>query len=161
LVGFSDGGEYELIMAGLEPTAAKSLLTWGACGQIAAPPPMYDAMEHLIDHAERPMQGFAEYLKATYGEANARVMTQTFGRALRAINAAGGDVSLSLAPKVTCPALLITGEHDFLAPPALVSTIASTIPGAEFVEAKGASHQVHAEQPEWLVRTITEWLGKH
>jgi pimeloyl-ACP methyl ester carboxylesterase len=122
---------------------------------------MYDAMEHLIDHAENPMQGFAEYMKATYGEQNARVMTRTLGRALREINAAGGEVSLSLAPNIACPALLITGEQDFLAPPALVTAIASAIPHAEFVEAKGASHQVHAEQPEWLARTIAEWIEKH
>ena len=34
VVGFSDGGEYALVMAALDPSAVKSVVTWGAAGQI-------------------------------------------------------------------------------------------------------------------------------
>ena len=55
---------------------------------------------------------------------------------------------------------LIAGEHDFLATPALVSDMANAIPKGEFLEAKGASHPVHLEQPAWLIETIVGWLSK-
>jgi pimeloyl-ACP methyl ester carboxylesterase len=55
---------------------------------------------------------------------------------------------------------LITGEHDFLATPALVSDMARAIPQGEFLEAKGANHDVHHEQPAWLTETVADWLSK-
>ena len=160
LVGFSDGGEYSLLMAALEPDAARSVVTWGAGGRLPDAPHLAEAMVHMIDSPPPPMQGFAEYLKAAYGEAGARVMTQTFGAALGAIMKAGGDISRSRAGEIACPALLITGEHDMFAPPPLVSETASAIRGAEFIEVKGASHPIHHEQGDWLVQTITGWLAK-
>ena len=99
-------------------------------------------------------------MKATYGEENARAMVKSFSAALLAIMKAGGDISRSRAADIACPALLITGEHDFLAPPALVSEMAHAMPHGEFLEAKGASHPVHHEQPEWLVETVVGWLSK-
>ncbi len=62
---------------------------------------------------------------------------------------------------VRCPTLLITGEHDFLATPALVTDMAQAIPNGEFLEAKDASHAVHHDQPSWLTKTVVGWLSKH
>lgn len=161
MVGFSDGGEYGLLMAGLDSGAVRSLVAWGAAGSLGTSPQFADAMEHMIDNPIPPMLEYSAYLKATYGEENARVMTQSAGRAFRqVIESRGGDISRSLAAKMTCPALLITGEHDFLATPALVAALASAMPHAEFVEAKGASHAVHHEQPKWLEHAVTGWFAQ-
>jgi valacyclovir hydrolase len=161
LVGFSDGGEYELLMAALRPDAVRSIVTWGSVGSVPNAPEMADAMSMLIDDPIPPLSDFSAYLTGAYGESNARVMTQSFGTALRAIMDAGGDISRSRAADISCPALLITGEHDFLATPALVSDMARAIPQGEFLEAKGASHDVHHEQPAWLTETVADWLSKH
>ncbi len=162
LVGFSDGGEYELLMAALKPDAVRSLATWGAAGSLGTHAEMTDMMATVVDSPIPPMEEFSQYMKSTYGEDNARTMTQSTAKALRTIiEEKGGDISISRAGNISCPALLVTGENDFLASPALVSELARTIPNAEFVEAKGASHQVHLEQPEWLINTITSWLAKH
>lgn len=160
LVGFSDGGECVLVMAALRPAAVRSLVTWGSAGSLGDNLPMADAMATLIDDPIPPMRDFSAYMKTTYGEANARVMTQSAARTFRQIMEAGGDVSRSRAGSITCPALLITGEHDFLAPPALVASMARAIPNGEFLQATGGSHAVHHEQPAWLVETITDWLAK-
>jgi valacyclovir hydrolase len=160
LAGFSDGGEYALVMAEQRPAAVRSLVTWGAAGSTGTNLEMAEMMMTVVDQPIPLMAGFSEYLKATYGEANARVMTQSAGRSFRAIMEAGGDISRSRAGESACPALLITGEHDFLATPALVSDMAAAIPGGEFLEAKGASHDVYAEQPEWLTQTVVGWLGR-
>lgn len=160
LVGFSDGGEYGLLMAALKPDAIRSLVTWGSAGSLGNNVEMADAMYTLIDNPIPPMAAFSARMKDAYGEENARVMTQSFGKTLRSVIEAGGDISRSLAPRIACPALLITGENDFLATPALVSDMANAIPGAEYVEAKGATHPIHHEQPAWLVETIVTWLAK-
>jgi valacyclovir hydrolase len=160
LVGFSDGGEYALLMAALKPNAVRSIVTWGSAGSLGTNVQMADAMATLVDDPIPPMTDFSAYMKSTYGEANARVMTQTAATSFRTIMEAGGDISRSRAASISCPALLITGEHDFLATPALVSDMAGAIRGGEFLEAKGASHPVHHEQPEWLVETIAGWLAK-
>lgn len=160
IVGFSDGGEYALIMAANEPSAVSSLATWGSAGQIPDMPEMAEAMSNLIDAPIPPMQEFSSHMKATYGEANARTMCRSFGAALSSIMKAGGDLSRSKAANIECPALLITGEHDFLATPARVRELAAAIPAGEFVEAKGASHPVHLEQPDWLIATVTSWLAR-
>jgi len=161
LIGFSDGGEYALLMASLKPSIAHSVVTWGAGGFLIEAPGMLDGFYNLIDSPTPPFQRFADYMKATYGEPNARVMAQSESRALRAIIEAGGDISRSRATSISCPALLMTGEHDFLAPPTLVSETAKLIRQAQFVEVKNAGHAIHAERPEWLAETIVDWLGRH
>ena len=161
VVGFSDGGEYGLVMAATEPSAVKSLATWGAAGTIPNLPHMADAISNLIDAPIPPMQEFSSYMKSAYGEANARAMTNSFGQNLLVMMTEGSDISRSRAGSISCPALLIAGENDFFATPALVSDMASAMPNAEYVEAKDAGHPIHHEQPEWLIATITDWLAKH
>ena len=160
LVGFSDGGEYALVMAALKPAAVRSVATWGAAGSLGDNAMMADAFYNVVDDPPPPMSDFSAYLKQMYGEANARVMTQSAATAFRGIISAGGDISRARAASISCPALLITGEHDFLATPALVQDMVGAMPNAEYVEAKGASHPVHHEQPDWLIATITNWLAK-
>jgi len=159
VVGFSDGGEYALVMAELEPAAVRSIVTWGAAGKLAAPQ-FVEAFGQVVDNPIPPMKEYSEYLKGAYGEENARLTVQSAAKALQAMIDAGGDISRERAGEITCPALLITGEHDFLAPPGAVSEMAGAMQRAEFIEAKGASHTVHHEQPDWLVKTVTDWLAK-
>lgn len=160
LVGFSDGGECALLMAATRPEAVRSLVTWGAAGSLGTNIELADAMTRLIDDPIPPMVGFAEFLKAAHGEEHARIMTRSAGQSFRTIMEAGGDISRSRAGQITAPALLITGEHDFLATPQLVASMAAAIPNGTFMQADGASHPVHHEQPEWLVRTVVDWLGE-
>ena len=131
LVGFSDGGEYELLMAALEPNTVRSLVTWGSAGSLGNNLEMADAMSTIVDDPIPPMRDFSAYMKAAYGEANARVMTRSFAKSLRAIMEAGSDISRSRAASISCPALLIGGEHDFIAPPALVSDMAGAMQNAQ------------------------------
>jgi valacyclovir hydrolase len=161
LVGFSDGGEDALLMATLDPGRALSVVTWGAAGQVVAPPEMLDALARLVDDPIDRLKPLAAYLVDAYGADNARVMTASFADALRSIVDSGGDVSRSRAALATCPALLITGTYDQFCPPDLVREMAEAIPGGEFLEAPGAGHDVHQSQPDWLVSTVVDWLGDH
>jgi valacyclovir hydrolase len=162
LMGFSDGGDISLLMAALTPGVARSVITWGAAGVLNDPSgQLREAMYNVVDHPIPPLQEFRDYLVSTYGEANARAMTQSVVGALNDIIAAGGELSRSKAGNITCPALLIAGDHDIFAPPALASELAARVRRAEVLVAEGAEHNVYAERPEWLTYTILDWLGKH
>ena len=66
-----------------------------------------------------------------------------------------------MADSITCPALLITGEHDMFAPPPLVQQLAARIPHAETHIVEDAGHDVQNSHPDWLARTILGWLESH
>ena len=161
LVGFSDGGEYALLMSVLRPDAVRSVVAWGSAGSLPDAPELTEAFASLVDDPIPPLAEFSAYMKAAYGESGARVMAQSEAAAMRAIMEAGGDISRSHAASIICPALLITGEDDFLATPALVSDMARAISLGEFVEAKGAGHAVHHDRPAWLSETVVGWLSNH
>ena len=162
LLGFSDGGEVSVLVAALAPAAARSVVTWGAAGTLSDPDRRLRwALANVVDDPIPPLQGFRDSLIATYGEANARAMTRSAAGAIGAIIARGGDVSVSRAGAITCPVLLIAGEHDPFAPPALVSRLAAAIPGAEMVHVEGAGHDIHHSHAAWLTRTILDWVGKY
>lgn len=159
LIGFSDGGEVALLVAEQRPDLVRAIATWGALGKIVEPPGMFDAMANLIDAPIPPLEGFAAYMKATYGEENARVMTRSLAEAMRGMVASGGDISWSRASEIRCPVLLIAGQHDFLATPTLVEELAERIEGGCFLLAEGAGHDVYGERPEWLQETLQTWLS--
>ncbi len=162
LLGYSDGGEVELLMAAFTPEIARSLVTWGAAGALSeAQRPVLDAIDTVIDTPVESLQGFSDYLKTRYGEANARVMTHNVVGAWRAIIEGGGDISLSKAGSITCPVLLIAGEHDPFATPALLSQLAARLRTASILEVEGVGHGVYDERPEWLTQTILDWLKRH
>lgn len=161
LVGFSDGGDVALLMAVMRPGAVRSVVAWGAAGQLVVPPGMLEAFYQLVDDPIPPLRDFAEYLKLTYGEDNARAMTHSEANALRAIIEAGGDLSRSQASGITCPVLLLTGEHDPFCPPALAAGLAQEIPRGEFVRVDDVGHDVHTARPEWLAETVTRWLVRY
>jgi valacyclovir hydrolase len=162
LMGFSDGGDISLLMAALQPEVARSVTAWGAAGVLSDPSgQLREAMYNVVDHPIPPLQGFRDYLVSAYGEANARAMTQSVVAAISDIIKGGGDVSRSKAGAIACPVLLIAGEHDIFAPPALTSELAAHIRTVQALVAEGSEHGVHHDRPEWLAHTILDWLGKH
>ena len=162
LIGFSDGGEISLLMAALTPGVVRSVVTWGAAGVLNDPSgQLRQAMYNIVDNPIPPLQGLRDFLVATYGEANARAMTQSHVDAVSEIIKGGCELSRSKAGIITCPVLLIAGEHDMFAPPALASQLAARIRTAETLVAEGAEHNVYGDRPEWLTQTILAWVGKH
>jgi pimeloyl-ACP methyl ester carboxylesterase len=161
LVGFSDGGEEALLMAALQPARALSVVTWGAAGQVVASPQMLRGLAHLLDDPVDELKPLAAYLAEKYGVDEARIMAGSWAQALTAVIDAGGDISASMAGRISCPALLITGTHDPFCPPELVREMAEAVPRATFVEAVGSTHDVHLSHGGWLVSTVATWLADH
>jgi pimeloyl-ACP methyl ester carboxylesterase len=161
LAGFSDGGEEALLMAALEPHRALSVLTWGAAGRMNGSEDQVAAVARVMDDPTEELRPLAAYLAQAYGPAQARVMTATWADAMRTIIADGGDISRSMARRITCPALLITGTYDRFCPPDQVREMAEAIPRGEFREAAEAGHDVHVSHQQWLTSAMTDWLGSH
>ncbi len=163
LMGFSTGGEVSLLMAALTPGVARSVVTWGAAGVLNDPSgQLRETMYHVVDHPTPPLEQFRDSLISTYGEANARAMTQSVVAAMSdIIKQRGGELSRSKADTITCPVLLIAGEHDIFAPPVLASELAARIRAAEVLVAEGTEHHRYMDRPEWLTDTILDWVGKH
>jgi valacyclovir hydrolase len=161
LVGYSDGGEYALLMAAIEPIAVRSVVTWGAGGQLPSSPDMADWFHDLVDEPPPPLKAYSDYLREMYGEAEARLMAQSVARVWRAMIEAGGDISRSRARDIACPVKLIVGVHDDFVPLPLAEEMARAVQRGQLDVVDDADHGVHHTHREWLVQTIVDWLAKN
>ena len=72
VIGFSDGGEIALLMAKMRPDSVRSVVAWGAGGQLVAPPGLLEAFYNLVDDPIPPLREFAEYLNTAHSPDDAR-----------------------------------------------------------------------------------------
>jgi valacyclovir hydrolase len=162
VLGFSDGGEVAVWQAILRPAQVISVVAWGVAG--ALDPALLAEVRALGTMLDAPRPDLAEWaaaLRAQEGEARARAMTTGWAAAAEAIMARGGDVSLSRAGAIRCPALIINGEGDTFNPPAAAHRLARAIPQGTALVAPGAGHAVHDDQPAWFFATVPTWLARH
>ena len=162
VIGHSDGGESALWMAALQPERIRSVVAWGAMGYIdKSLLSLLAVFESVVDEPIEPLKEYADLLKATYGRENARAMIKSFAEATRAIIEDGGDLARSRAGSISCPVLLISGEHDPFAPPPLIPGFTSAVRNVEVIEVPGAGHDVHRTHADWMAETILAWLAAH
>ncbi len=64
-------------------------------------------------------------------------------------------------PSLAVPTMVVHGELDALVPPENGRTIASRIPGAEFVLIPDANHLLMTDKPVEVADALTGWLGRH
>lgn len=162
LMGFSDGGEVALLLAALFPDLARSVVSWGAAGAGRDPDGSIALLFHdIIDHPAPDTESYRSYLVSTYGEDNARAMTQSFSEAIGAIIRNGGDISASKAGQITCPVLLMAGEDDMFVPEVLLDEFVAASKTTTAIRVPGAGHDVHNARKEWFLQTVTDWLAAH
>ena len=111
LLGFSDGGETALVAAGLAPDRFQSVAVWGAVGYFG--PEIRPAVQ-----VNYPATWMDEATKQLHGITDPDPIVLQWVQALKYMIDAGGDVSLSLAPNISAPVLLMLGEQDRLNPEA-------------------------------------------
>ena len=85
----------------------------------------------------------------------ARVPEATYRAALAALVAFDRRASL---PSIAVPTLVITGEHDTAAPPAVSQRLAQKIPRAALSILPGAGHLAPIEQPAAFARALDVFL---
>ena len=70
-------------------------------------------------------------------------------------------VTLALLEGIKIPTLVIAGDADLYAPPALMLRIADRIKGSQFVVFPDVGHSVWWEAPEKFNRTVLTFIAKH
>jgi len=68
------------------------------------------------------------------------------------------DDVVPLLPEISCPTLVMVGEHDFICGPVWNRPIAEGIPGARYVEFEGVGHFPQYEAPERSRTELFAWL---
>ena len=156
IMGYSDGGEVSLMAAGTQPERFRSVTTWGSVGYFGP------AMRPI---AQRSAGG--EFLRkdpelmARHGIVDAKRFVGGWIRATVNMIDSGGDVSLSLAPQVSAPVLLMLGENDTLNPEAFGQRWVQAAPDARLVMFENTGHPIHDERWEPFTAAVGPFLAEN
>ncbi len=150
IIGYSAGGEVALLAAGLAPERFLSAAVWGAVGYFGP------AMRPVIQ-ANYPATWMDEATKALHGITNPDPIVLQWVQALKYMVDSGGDVSLSLAPEIQCPVLLMLGERDRLNPIEYGQNFIDRTRDGQLVTFK-TKHGIHDEDWESFKRVLGGFL---
>ena len=70
-------------------------------------------------------------------------------------------LTFSLLETIAVPTLLLTGDADLYAPPAVLRLFAARIKSSESVIVPEVGHSTYWEQPEIFNKTVMAFIGKH
>lgn len=155
VVGHSMGGAVALALAARAPERVRGvvMLATGARLQMS---------RAVAVKAGEDFEGFLAAL-ATSG-APPMMISQLRESGARAVGAdllaASGWSALPLAQLVQAPVLLIAGERDRTAPPALLQELANALPRARLVVLEGAGHVLPVERPDDVAREIAAFAAE-
>ena len=140
LIGFSDGGEVSLILAGQHPERIVSCIAIGAVGN-------FGSELRSVFQRTYPGDWITEAEKQEHGFTDAAAFTRGWVRSTTRMIDAGGDISLSLAPNITCPLIIMLGKNDTLNPEHYGQRFVEKVAQGR-VEMFDCGHAVHDEQTE-------------
>lgn len=146
LLGFSDGGETALIMAGLAPERFRSCLAWGAVGYYG--PEMRPGVQSVY-----PGDWISEEIRTRNHITDVNTHVLSWAAAIEQMIDLGGDVALSLAPKMDLPVLMILGEEDRSNPKVCAQRAVDAMPNGQLLMLPGR-HSCHIEQPEAFLSAV-------
>lgn len=150
LLGYSDGGEVALIAAGKAPSRIASCIAIGAIGSFG--PDLRSVFQRSY-----PGDWITKQEKQEHGFTDAAKFTGAWVRATNRIIDAGGDISLSLAERVSCPLIIMLGKDDKLNPQAYGERFVARVPLGR-LEMFDCGHAVHDEAREEFYRLTIRHL---
>jgi valacyclovir hydrolase len=158
ILGYSDGGETAVLVAIERPDRAGSVVAWGTAGLLGAE--IASVADDYTDLCawETKRAGWRDQIIAQHGADSFEPIVLGWARAIQAMLAAGGDVSLARASTIRCPVLLINGEHDMGNPAHLARQLADRIPNCTFEIWPGLGHPVHQEAAERFNARVLQFL---
>ncbi|MBE2267170.1 MAG: alpha/beta hydrolase [Anaerolinea sp.] len=150
LLGYSDGGEVALIAAGFAPERCISVAVWGAVGY-------YGPAMRPVAQANYPATWMDEATKKLHGIDDPNPLVLEWIAAVKHLIDSGGDVSLSLAPNISAPVLLMLGEQDRLNPQEYGQNFIDRTPHGKLVMFK-TGHGIHQQDWEGFKRVVGDFL---
>jgi 3-oxoadipate enol-lactonase len=85
-----------------------------------------------------------------------QVLPSTYRRALEALVTFDRRANL---PLIRVPTLVVAGEHDRNAPPAMVRKMADAIAGSTYIEMRGIGHLQNLEAPDEFDGMVLNFLA--
>lgn len=150
LLGYSDGGEVALIAAGMEPARFISTVVWGAVGYYG--PSMRPLIQRMYP---------ADWVNIDdcllCGVKDPNLLVLGWINAVKHLIDAGGDVSLSLAERITCPVLMLLGHEDVLNPVEYARRTVERMPNGRLVIFP-CGHAVHEAEIEAFQTIVGSFL---
>jgi valacyclovir hydrolase len=150
ILGYSDGGEVALICAGMQPERFKSVIAWGAVGY-------YGPAMRPVAQRSYPPTWITEEDKRIHGITDPNAFALGWINAVKYMIDSGGDVSLSLAPNITCPLLLMLGDQDTLNPEEYGRAFVERTPNGKLVMFQ-CGHPIHRERWEEFQQVVGDFL---
>ncbi len=150
----------KLVLAGTSPSFGKPDGDWQRSFIAERTAPL-DAGQSMADLAARlvpEMAGPAALPEGLRLAAHCMglVSPATYRRALEALVTFDRRANLS---HIRVPTLLIAGEHDRNAPPAVMQKMAARIPGSTFIELAGVGHLQNLEAPDEFDGMLLNFLA--
>lgn len=153
LLGYSDGGEVALLLAGTAADRLRSVTVWGAVGFYG--PQMRPAAQRMF-----PATWITNEQKMLHGFDNADAFVLEWIQTVRRIIDSGGDLSLSLAGQMRAPLLLILGTQDRLNPVEYGQRLVDAAPDAR-LQTFECGHAIHDEAWTAFRTTVSAFLNTH
>jgi len=150
ILGYSDGGETALVATGLQPERFKSVAVIGAVGNFT--PAIRPRVQSMF-----PATWITEEDKQFHDFPDADAFILQWINAMKHIIDTGGDISLSLAPNITCPVLIMLGDKDTLNPAEYAHKFLERTPNGR-LEMFQCGHPVHQELWDEFQRIYGDFL---
>lgn len=150
LLGYSDGGEVALIAAGLQPQRFKAVMTIGSVGYFG--PAMRPVAQRMY-----PGDWITDEEMALHGIPDRKEFVLGWINAAKHMIDSGGDVSLSLADKITAPLLLMLGREDTLNPEEYGQRLIDRTPNGRLAMFD-CGHPIHDQQWEAFKEVVGKFL---
>ena len=151
MIGYSDGGEITLMCAGMQPERFASAASWGAVGYFG--PDMRPVAQRMIPGSGWMTDG--DVARHQLGDKDD--FAKQWVRATVHMIDSGGNVSVSLAPNITCPVLVMLGDQDTLNPASYAQVFLDKVKNGKLAMFK-CGHPVHDEQTEAFYEALKSHL---
>ncbi|MDQ2808833.1 MAG: alpha/beta hydrolase [Chloroflexota bacterium] len=160
VLGFGDGAEAALLLALAAPDRIRAVIAVDVSG--AFTPALLEVLPTLGNWAAPDSRdGLVMRAEAyrDYGSAGTVAIWAGWKAAVRAIVAAGGDISLSQAGRIACPVFILNGATDPLNPVAQSETLAAAIPQADLQLVPDMEQLMY--HTTLLTDLVTQWFATH
>ncbi len=168
IMGISEGGSLASLFAAMHPERCKGLILYGAFAKFTS---WFETREELL--------GLFDYIEAAWGSgqsipafapsrAEDPEFTQWWGRFERLGATPGAAIALmemnsqiditNILPSIHVPTLVIHRAEDVLIDVEAGRLLASTIPGAQYVELPGADHLPWTGNTELITDALDQFL---
>lgn len=171
LVGHSMGALATLECAARHPERVTRIALLGPAVPMQVSDELLEAARTEEHAAYEMINGWSFGVRGTFG-GNAWPGVWMAGNALRLLERCGPGVlatdldacrqytgGLAAAAAVRCPALVILGGRDLMAPARSASALLETLPRREVVRLEHSGHSLMAEEPDAVLDALRQFLG--